>query len=180
MSMPPNYSFKQRICFKCCNFPALNSHLCSPETKARLMSWLQSECPEAENMERLQQLKAAYATKRIQQEINKWDNETRDFEQVQDRLMSYVHDQCSVLENELQKEELKLAGQSPDRPESTQVYEFEPHADMPKQNDNFSSIETKHKVLLGVTAPLWVPLGLVVGIIALPTFGIKRLLQKQK
>ena len=135
------------------------------------------ECPDADNLKRLQEIKAAYVNKRIQQEINRWDNETRIFEGVQDNLVASFDEECATVENLLKKEELRLIGKTVDKSSSEYEYTYKSTHFKLERNRKLTN---KQIAILGVTSPFWVPLGLVVGIFALPAFGIKRLIQRKK
>ena len=145
----------------------------TPEVINRLISWHVSDCPSTDKFSLLEDLTIAYAIKRIRNEVNRWEKETRLFENIQNRIIAAFQDKFMSVKSEL--EEIENSLMSKDK----HALDLESMASAQTDMDDVE-LGLKGKVLLGATAPVWIPVGLIVGMFALPVYGIKTALRKRK
>lgn len=152
----------------------LEHHLQDPMTVAKLCYWPRQQCPMHHQFEYLQKLKLDYVHKEIRREITRWDNTEQRFKRIQNSLLNSCCAHFAAIDNERQAIEAQIvAGANA---------EILPSVNCSDVN-NLSSIQklsVTERVILGVTFPLWLPLGLVVGFVALSGFSIHKLITKHR
>ena len=112
---------------------------------------------------------AAKVTKRIKIEINDWDIQNKIFQNIHDTMVATFKAEFKSIEDELKAIEKNFTSEKTD--------EMCAEGEVP----NLDPILTLNdKLVIGFTAPLWVPIGLVVGIFALPAAKILALRKKHK
>lgn len=153
----------------------VKKHLSQEEVIRNICHWEMYQCPDSKDLEVLSELMYAYAIKRIRSKINQWDKENQIFQNIQTFLIMKLRDMFVSLASELANIENMMAAGVPE--ETSVVTGGESLAEMVPAPEEVE-LTTSDKILLGVTAPIWVPLGLVVGMFALPVYGIKKAFKK--
>ena len=144
----------------------------TPEVIGRLISWHESECPSTDRLSLLEDLTISCAMKRIRMEINRWEKENRLFENIQNKIIAVFEEKFISVKLELKEIENSLMSKDRDAPYmSNRVYQTD---------EDYVGLNLKRKIIMGATAPIWIPVGLVVGMFALPAYGIKNALRRKK
>ena len=154
----------------------LNEHLNSTETKGRIFLWSIPELPNGADIEVIEYKAKEMIIKRINQEIREWcnienvNNITQELSDLFNRECKLIDAQCDEINKTLLDISMPL--------EEHLHYFSEPN---PTSHD---PLFTKHeKIVLAVTSPLWLPLVIGAGLIALPfgvVVGVKDLVQQTK
>ena len=141
----------------------LSEYLSSEEVKARFTSWTLDEVPSSEDSwEVTENQIAKVLSRRLREFIEHWEEDNKVFANTRASLMqhfqtryNFVEGQLRILQNAITAEDIVLDDQLPET--------------------NFSLTE---KVIIGVTSPIWVPLGLVALVIGVPVYGIMAIRSK--
>ena len=141
----------------------LSEYLSSEEVKARFTSWTLDEVPSSEDSwEVTENQIAKVLSRRLREFIEHWEEDNKVFANTRASLVqhfqtryNFVEGQLRILQNAITAEDIVLDDQLPET--------------------NFSLTE---KVIIGVTSPIWVPLGLVALVIGVPVYGIMAIRSK--
>ncbi|XP_013408025.1 fibroblast growth factor receptor 4-like isoform X1 [Lingula anatina] len=140
----------------------LHQFLSSPSTMERLNEWNTAELPDGDDMDDIENRARTMIQKVITDEVRDWESANHNFSKARQELYEYFKREFNFLDEELRRVEGSLQddGFSGDGAQNA----------LPQMTDEplFNSTE---KLVLGLTAPLWVPLALVATIIALPIIG---------
>ena len=144
---------------------ALSRYLKSPEVIQQFSSWTLDDVP---NTEQSWELTKNYIQKalmrRLQETIEEWEEKNQVFSDARASLIQYFQERFSYVEGQLRTlEESVLAGDAANS------------AGGPLASDDFSVAE---KVIIGVTSPIWVPVGLVVLVVSVPVIGAMAVKEK--
>ena len=136
----------------------LSRYLKSPEVIEQFSLWTLDDVP---NTEESWELTKNYIQKalmrRLQEKIEEWEEKNHIFSDARASLIQYFQERFSYVEGQLRTlEESVLAGDAVNS------------AGGPLASDDFSVAE---KVIIGVTSPIWVPVGLVVLVVSVPVVG---------
>ena len=136
----------------------LSRYLKSPEVIEQFSLWTLDDVP---NTEESWELTKNYIQKalmrRLQEKIEEWEEKNHIFSDARASLIQYFQERFSYVEGQLRTlEESVLAGDAANS------------AGGPLASDDFSVAE---KVIIGVTSPIWVPVGLVVLVVSVPVVG---------
>ena len=131
-------------------------HLQNPAVISQVSTWQSSQCPHVRKKSKLQEVTNEHAVRRVQNHINAWENENEVFLKVQKTLFK-------MWEETFQYVKCKL-----DQFQGNMVSGM--HEDMADESKSSDRLGT---VLMALSSPVWVPVGLVVGLFALPAIGIK-------
>ncbi|XP_022806599.1 U-box domain-containing protein 35-like [Stylophora pistillata] len=137
---------------------ALSKYLKSPEFKEKFSSWTLDDVP---NTEESWEVTKNYIQKallrRLQERIEEWEEKNHVFSDARSSLIRYFQERFSYVEGQLRTlESSVLAGNAASSVSG------------PLASEDFSVAE---KVLIGVTSPIWVPVGLVVLVVSVPVVG---------
>ena len=144
---------------------ALSRYLKSPEVMQQFSSWTLDDVPNTEESWALtknyiQQLQM----ERLVEVIKEWEEMNHVFSDARASLIQYFQERFSYVVGQLRTlEESVLAGDAANS------------AGGPLASDDFSVAE---KVIIGVTSPIWVPVGLVVLVVSVPVVGAMALKEK--
>ena len=136
----------------------LSRYLKSAEVMQQFSSWTLDDAPKTEES---WELTKNYIQKallnRLQETIEEWEEKNQVFSDARASLIQYFQERFSYVEGQLRTlEESVLAGDAVNS------------AGGPLASDDFSVAE---KVIIGVTSPIWVPVGLVVLVVSVPVVG---------
>ena len=136
----------------------LSRYLKSSEVIEQFSLWTLDDVP---NTEESWELTKNYIQKalmrRLQEKIEEWEEKNHIFSDARASLIQYFQERFSYVEGQLRTlEESVLAGDAANS------------AGGPLASDDFSVAE---KVIIGVTSPIWVPVGLVVLVVSVPVVG---------
>jgi len=154
----------------------LDEHLNSKETKGRIFLWSIPELPNGADIEVIEYKAKDMIIKRINEETREWCNKN-DVNNITQELSDLFKRECKLIDaqcDEINKTLLDIR-----MPLDEHLHDFsEPN---PTSHD---PLFTKHeKIVLAVTSPLWLPLVIGAGLIALPfgvVVGVKDLVQQTK
>ena len=96
--------------------------------------------------------------KRLQDVIETWEEKNHVFSDARTSLIQYFQERFNYVEGQLRNLESSVVSKETASP-----------TNVPLVSDNFSVSE---RVIIGVTFPIWVPVGLVVLIVSVPVFGV--------
>ena len=136
----------------------LSRYLKSPEVIQQFSSWTLDDVPNTEQSWELTQNYIQKALmRRLRETIEEWEEKNQVFSDARASLIQYFQERFSYVEGQLRTlEESVLAGDAANS------------AGGPLASDDFSVAE---KVIIGVTSPIWVPVGLVVLVVSVPVVG---------
>ena len=137
---------------------ALSTYLKSPEVMQQFSLWTLDDVPHTEESWELTENYIQKALmKRLQGMIEEWEEKSHVFSDVRACLIQHFQDRFSYVEGQLQTlEGSVLAGDAASSASDLLA------------SDDFSVAE---KVIIGVTSPIWVPVGLVVLVVSVPVVG---------
>lgn len=111
--------------------------------------------------------------KRIRREVNDWDNKNGVFSDIQSELIERFQQEFELMEDQLGIIEGGMIGSTKTRP--TDNYEAIRQL---KLEAALPVLTTNQKIALGIAAPFLLPIGVVVGLFALPVAGVRALKNK--
>ena len=137
---------------------ALSTYLKSPDVMQQFSLWTLDDVPHTEESWELTENYIEKALmKRLQGMIEEWEEKNHVFSDVRACLIQHFQDRFSYVEGQLQTlEGSVLAGDAASSASDLLA------------SDDFSVAE---KVIIGVTSPIWVPVGLVVLVVSVPVVG---------
>ena len=143
----------------------LSRYLKSPEVIEQFSLWTLDDVPSTEES---WELTKSYIQKalmrRLQEKIEEWEEKNHIFSDARASLIRYFQERFSYVEGQLRMlEGSVLAGDAVGSGSD------------PLASDDFSVAE---KVIIGVTSPIWVPVGLVVLVVSVPVVGAMALKEK--
>ena len=146
---------------------ALSTYLKSPEVMQRFSLWTLDDVPHTEESWELTENYILEAlVKRLQGMIEEWEEKNHVFSDVRACLIQHFQDRFSYVEGQLQTlEGSVLAGDAASSASDLLAWY------------DFSVAE---KVVIGVTSPIWVPVGLVVLVVSVPVVGAIAVKEKMK
>ena len=136
----------------------LSKYLKSPEVMQQFSSWTLDDVPNTEeSWELTENCIQKVLMKRLQEKIEEWEEEKHVFSDARASLIQYFQERFSYVEGQLRTlEGSVLAGDTASS------------AGGPLGSYDLGVAE---KVLIGVTSPIWVPVGLVVLVVSVPVVG---------
>ena len=143
----------------------LSRYLKSPEVMQQFSSWTLDDVPKAEESWELTQNYIQKALmRRLRETIEEWEEKNQVFSDARASLIQYFQERFSYVEGQLRMlEGSVLAGDAVGSGSG------------PLASDDFSVAE---KVIIGVTSPIWVPVGLVVLVVSVPVIGAMAVKEK--
>ena len=141
----------------------VTEYLSSEEVKARFTSWTLDEVPRSEDSWEVTRNQIAKAlARRLREFIEQWEDDNTVFANARASLVqhfqtryNFVEGQLRNLQNAITADDIVLEDQLPD-----------------------TNLSLSEKVIIGVTSPIWVPLGLVALVIGVPIYGIMAIRSK--
>jgi hypothetical protein len=151
----------------------LNKHLNSKETKGRIFLWSIPKLPNGADIEVIEYKAKEMIIKRINEETREWCNK-EDVNNITQELSDLFRSECKLID--AQCDEINKT-----------LLDIRMPLDLDFSQPNSTSHDplfTNHeKIVLAVTSPLWLPLVIGAGLIALPfgvVVGVKDLVQQTK
>ena len=149
-------------------FRLLSKNLKSPDVVAQFSSWTLDDVSDAgESWVMTNHYIQKAFKKRLQNVIAAWEEDHHVFADTRTSLVKYFQQRFSYVEGQLRYLESSFVDFVADE------------AAVPKTGllapENFRVAE---KVIIGVTSPIWVPIGLVALIVSAPVVGVKALMKK--
>ena len=152
----------------------LVAHLDDPTTRGRLTCWEDNECPEGEDWDALNEVLMAKVNRRIRREVSEWDAKNKVFSEIQTDMLSKFQEEFSLMEDQLGILEGNLVGGN----KQENLEDTYAAIRALKLEAASSGLTMNQKIALGLAAPLLLPLGVVVGLFALPVAGVRALRAK--
>ena len=145
----------------------LSRYLKSAEVMQQFSSWTLDDAPKTEESWELTKNYIQKALmRRLQETIEEWEEKNQVFSDARASLIQYFQERFSYVVGQLRTlEESVLAGDAANS------------AGGPLASDDFSVTK---KVIIGVTSPIWVPVGLVVLMVSVPVVGAIAVKEKLK
>ena len=144
----------------------LSKYLSSEDVKARFTSWTKDDVPASENSwEVTENQIAKVLSKRLREFIEEWEEDKQVFAGARASIVQHVQERYNFVEGQLRHLESAITV------DITDVSEDQ----LQLSRANFSLTE---KVVIGVTSPIWAPLGLVALVIGVPVYGIMAMRSK--
>ena len=143
----------------------LSRYLKSAEVMQQFSSWTLDDAPKTEERWELTKNHIQKALmNRLQETIEEWEEKNQVFSDARASLIQYFQERFSYVEGQLRMlEGSVLAGDAVGSGSD------------PLASDDFSVAE---KVIIGVTSPIWVPVGLVVLVVSVPVIGAMAVKEK--
>ena len=143
----------------------LSKHLKSSDVVETFTSWTLDDAPNTEeSWEVTRNFIQKAMMKRLQDVIETWEEKNHVFSDARTSLLQYFQERFNYVEGQLRNLESSVVSK-----ESTSTISA------PLASDNFSVGE---RVIIGVTSPIWVPVGLVVLIVSVPVVGVMAVKEK--
>ena len=137
---------------------ALSTYLKSSEVMQQFSSWTLDEVPKTkESWEITQNYIQNALMRRIREKIKEWEEKNHVFSDARASLIQNFQERFRYVEGQLRTLEGSVLAGGVTR-----------SASGPPVSDDFSVAE---KVMIGVTSPLWFPIGLVVRVVGVPVLG---------
>ena len=141
----------------------VTEYLSSEEVKARFTSWTLDEVPRSEDSWEVTRNQIAKAlSRRLREFIEQWEEDNKVFANARASLVkhfqtryNFVEGQLRNLQNAITADDIVLEDQLPE-----------------------TNLSVTEKVIIGVTSPIWIPLGLVALVIGVPIYGIMAISRK--
>ena len=156
----------------------LNDHLTDPATRERLCMWSSRDClplRKSGTPETLNERRIARVKKRIKGEINEWDLQNQVFQKIYDSMVADFKQNFKCITSELKTIENNFTSEDIMQ---TVIDEMKADSDheLPLHDHDLTLGE---KLVIGFTAPIWVPMGLVISMFAFPATGFMVLNQNR-
>ena len=145
----------------------LSKYLKSLDVVGKFTSWTLDDVPNTEeSWEVTRNFIQKAITKRLQDVIATWEEENHVFSDARTSLIQYFQNRFNFVEGQLRILESSVVAKDAASPSSD-----------PLVPDKFSVAE---RVIIGVTSPIWVPVGLVALIVSVPVVGAMAVKEKYK
>ena len=148
----------------------LADYLSSEEVKVRFTSWTLDEVPKVESS---WEVTANEITKvlsrRLREIIEQWEEDNQVFTSARESLVKHFQQQYQYVEEQLQNLQTAVTSDHVNGPQNVLLDE---------------ELTVGEKVIIGVTSPIWLPLGLGLGVVALvigaPIVGVMAIKEKME
>ena len=138
----------------------LSQYLSSEEVQASFTSWTLDEAPESEDTwESTRNEIMKVQSNRLRDFIEQWEEDNKVFANARSSLVQHFQSRYNFVEGQLRNLQSAIT------------------ADKKVASDNLTELSDSvfsltEKVIIGVTSPIWVPLGLVAVVIGAPIYGL--------
>ena len=148
----------------------LKNYLNSDSVKTEFCRWTLKEVPPADSsLEETMVNVRMSIERRFQNTVNFWEEKNGMFAKCRESLMHYFLRKYAIFEEQLQNLESEV---------------IEPGSGYEDQLDtahlNAEDLPVKAKVMIGVTSPIWIPLGLAALVVGAPVMGVKAIKDKME
>ena len=142
----------------------LSVYLSSEEVKTRFTSWTLDEVPKAErSWEVTENQIRKVLSRRLREIIEQWEEDNQVFANARDSLVQHFQQRYNFVEEQLRNLQGAVTADN---------------VDVPQNNPNDFGFTLGEKVVIGVTSPVWFPLGLVALVIGVPVVGVMAIKEK--
>ena len=148
----------------------LSKNLKSPDVVGQFTSWALDDVPDAEESWVMTNhyIQKAFR-KRLQDVIVSWEEDNHVFADARTSLVKYFQQRFSYVEGQLRYLESSVVDFVADQAAISETGLQSP-----------GNLSVAEKVIVGVTSPIWVPIGLVALIVSVPVVGAKALVKKRE
>jgi len=178
----------------------LSEYLKSDDVRARFTTWTKDEVPKAESS---WELTISNITKvlenRLREIIEHWEEDKQAFSDARKSLFQHFQQRYNFVEGQLRNLQGAVTADELDIPESDpaakpsftkgekviigvaspkKLEDKNDDLDVPESIPPKEGLTTEEKVFIGVTIPIWVPVGLVTLVIGAPVVGIQEIKNK--
>ena len=144
---------------------ALSKYLKSSDVGKQFTSWTSDDVPKSEeSWEVTKNYIQKALTKRLQETIETWEERNHVFSDARTSLIQYFQQRFNYVEGQLRNLESSVIADDAGGQSTSSL-----------ASEDFSVAE---KVIIGVTSPIWVPVGLVVLVVSVPVVGAIALKEK--
>ena len=144
----------------------LSDYLLSEEVIDRFTSWTLDEVPKVESSWKVTEHEIMKVlSKRLREIIGQWEEDNQVFTSARESLVKHFQQQYQFVEGQLQILETAVT--------SDHVHVLQ---DVPLNEE----LTEAGKVIVGITSPIWIPLGLVAWVIGAPIVGVMAIKEKVK
>ena len=142
----------------------LSKYLCSEDVRKRFTSWTLDDAPKAEmSWEATENEIIKTRSRRLRDIIEQWEEDKKVFANARESLLEHFQQRFHFVEEQLR---------------NLQSVVIADNFGGPGANYTDSGLTVAEKVVIGVTSPIWIPLGLVALVIGAPILGIMALREK--
>ena len=142
----------------------LSAYLSSEEVKARFISWAPDEVPSAEDAWKETEDKIMKVlSRRLHVIIEQWEEDNQVFKNARESVVQYFKQRYNLVEEQLRNFEGTVAADCVDVTRGVALN---------------SGLTMGGKIALGITSPIWIPLGLLTLVIGAPAVSIKAMKDK--
>ena len=148
----------------------LSDYLSSEEVKVRFTSWTLDGVPNVESSwEVTANAIMKVLSRRLREIIEEWEEDNQVFTSARESLVKHFQQQYQYVEEQLQNLQTAVTSD---------------HVHVPQNVPLDEEFTVGEKVIIGVTSPIWVPLGLGLGVVALvigtPIVGVMAIKEKME
>ena len=149
----------------------LCKYLSSEEVKTRFTSWTLDEVPKAESSWEVTGNEIMKTlSRRLREVIEQWEEDNKVFTNARESLVQHFQQRYNLVEGQLKNLQGAVT--------SDNVDVTSDNVDVPHNAPLDLGFTLGEKVIIGVTSPIWFPLGLVALIIGTPVVGIMAIKEK--
>lgn len=142
----------------------LSKYLSSEEVKARFISWTPDEVPSAEDAWEVTEDKIMKVlSRRLHDIIEQWEEDNQVFSNARESAVQYFKQRYNLVEEELQNFQGTVAAGCVDAPRNAPLN---------------SGMTMGEKIALGITSPIWFPIGLFTLVVGAPAVSVKAIKEK--
>ena len=148
----------------------LSDYLSSEEVKVRFTSWTWDEVPKVESSWEVTSNEITKVlSRRLREIIEQWEEDNQVFTSARKSLVKHFQQRYQFVEGQLQNLQTAVTSD---------------HVNVPQNVLLDEELTVGEKVIIGVTSPIWVPLGLGLGVVALvigtPIVGVMAIKEKME
>ena len=148
----------------------LANYLSSGEVKVRFTSWTLDEVPKVEgSWEVTSNAIMKVLSRRLREIIDQWEEDNQVFTSASESLVKHFLQRYQYVEEQLQNLQTAVTSD---------------HVHVPQNVPLDDDLTVGEKVIIGVTSPIWLPLGLGLGVVALvigaPIVGVMAIKEKME
>ncbi|CAH1255340.1 MAP3K12 [Branchiostoma lanceolatum] len=147
----------------------LHTYMTSPSVRETLCHWKVEETPDVHDLESLEHETQKLIQKRLEETVNAWEREHKLVKMAQEKITELFKKEFHILDDEFMEIEktFLLSGELSNM-EDINVGLIGTEMSVENNQGQFSA---KEMAIIGLTAPVWIPLAIVAGVIALPILG---------
>ncbi|XP_078672960.1 uncharacterized protein LOC144912063 [Branchiostoma floridae x Branchiostoma belcheri] len=147
----------------------LHTYMTSPSVRETLCHWKEEDTPDVHDLESLEHETQKLIQKRLSDTVSAWEREHALVRTAQEKITELFKKEFHILDDEFMEIEktFLLSGELSNL-EDINVGLAGSEMSVEQHQAQFSA---KEMAIIGLTAPVWIPLAIVAGVIALPILG---------